>query len=418
MVALSLAFVSEVSFPGPRAIPVSVGTALLIYAGRTQNIISRMLSIRVAVGIGLISYSVYLWHWPVLAYVKYLLIDVGFVTGGLALTTIIGLSYLSYRFVEQPFRHSEQPFGRIFAGHFVFPTVLIGLLAGFLLATDGYGLYGKESEYAQALERIEGSRERATHDEKVCQSVWLTPSDVSNPDCVINGESEPPVVLWGDSNGGHYVGVFSVLSEVYGFSFRNFAHAACPPVLQEPERFSDERFRESCRSSNEVAGGVVDRYGSIILSASWDVYMHRGKDVFETALASTIQRFSQAGKQVIVVGVIPRIQGFHRECDLRAIKVALLDCDDSPLESSESIDASNAKLRELVERNGATYVDFNEPLCADGWCSSHVDGELLYYNRSHLSVAGSHRLGELVAGTTTGLLIGELLRPPHHTAAN
>ncbi len=97
-----LAYSAETPFPGAAALPPVLGTALIIWAGRDGGtIVSRMLSWRPLVAVGLISYSLYLWHWPAIVFAQY---DLGRpLTGPEGLVIIAGsvvLALLTYRYVD------------------------------------------------------------------------------------------------------------------------------------------------------------------------------------------------------------------------------------------------------------------------------------------------------------------------------
>ncbi len=123
-------------FPGAAAIVPCIGAALLIHTGETgQSSVSRLLSANAMVWIGLISYSVYLWHWPIIVFSSVALggkLNTSETIGVLVLT--MAISTLSWRFIEQPFRTNRHLFTRkrLFAGAGL--GGLIFLLAGFIVS--------------------------------------------------------------------------------------------------------------------------------------------------------------------------------------------------------------------------------------------------------------------------------------------
>src|SRR4029078_6889030 len=97
-------------FPGIDALPPSVGSVLTMIGGALgSKVVGRFLGSAPMVFVGLISYSLYLWHWPVLAYLRYFYTDLDVVQSALAVPVIFALAILSYRFVELPARRSSAP---------------------------------------------------------------------------------------------------------------------------------------------------------------------------------------------------------------------------------------------------------------------------------------------------------------------
>ena len=112
-------YTPDTDFPGAAALLPTIGTALVIHAGAGGDaFINRMLSVRPMVFIGLISYSLYLWHWPIVVFAKQVLINEWTdLEASVILAVIILLSTLSWRFVETPFRNRRlfAPRERLFA---------------------------------------------------------------------------------------------------------------------------------------------------------------------------------------------------------------------------------------------------------------------------------------------------------------
>ena len=135
MIAASMLFYNaETPFPGWAAIPPVAGSAIFIWAnGRQQTSAGQLLSFRPVVFIGLISYSLYLWHWPILVFIKHVIIDISLPWKlGILIVSLI-LSVLSWKWVETPFRRKGFLSKRSSA--FAFAALsTIGLL---LMSADG-----------------------------------------------------------------------------------------------------------------------------------------------------------------------------------------------------------------------------------------------------------------------------------------
>ncbi len=107
LLAIGFAFADGKHFPFPWALPVVLGTLLLIHGGQYQNSIQQILGSKLLVWIGLRSYSIYLWHWPLIVILRW---TIGIESPGSqlgALITTFLLAELSYRFIETPLRHFQ-----------------------------------------------------------------------------------------------------------------------------------------------------------------------------------------------------------------------------------------------------------------------------------------------------------------------
>ena len=385
---------SELPYPGLTALPVTVGAAALLAGGVVPNSVSRLLAFAPLRGIGLISYSIYLWHWPVLAFQRYLFGELPALQQVLSLVTTLALAWLSYRFVEQPARRSTLTLRRTALRMAVVPLTLIGSAVGVLVLTSGMGPWTL-TDYPERLRPMLTNARPATAASYVCQKGILRVADVEDRACVVNagGPSEPTVLLWGDSNAGHYVGALRALALEAGFSFRNAAHDACPSILEGAHKFANSRRASACRHSAEVALGILGRYRAIILASAWDTYIGRHGDAFVEALANTISILRADGKVVMILGRVPRLTGFDASCARKRLKVPLISCTPAVVDA-ERIERTNSVLRDVAARAGALYVDFNDLLCPAGVCSERLDETSLYFDPGHLSRVGSEKLGE------------------------
>ena len=128
-------------FPGLLAVPPTLGTALLIFARHSgNNLVSRYLAFKPLVWIGLISYSSYLWHWPLLAFYRYGHQSVGAFAGVAIFVLSLSLAWLTYYYIERPARLSKASTALIFLRHYIAPAGALACLALGAWKIDGFGL--------------------------------------------------------------------------------------------------------------------------------------------------------------------------------------------------------------------------------------------------------------------------------------
>ncbi|MFO0690669.1 MAG: acyltransferase family protein [Myxococcota bacterium] len=386
-------------FPGLRAIPPTAGTTLVILAGHfAPGRLSRLLALRPMVWIGLLSYSAYLWHWPLLAFLRYGHPDFGPLAGMAVFALTFVLAWATYRFVEQPARHVSWPFSRVFLLQYGLPGGALVLLAVVAMRLDGYGLQARDAEYRASLAAMQQQVLPPFHFPSVCQRQLATPALLEDPVCVVGakGEAPPRAILWGDSNAAHYVGVLQAFAEAAGFRFRNVAVGACPAIDGDPAPLVLPHRLKDCRASLALVRPVVETYPVVVLAVSWIRYEDTER-LFADAQA-TIRRLAGEGKQVVVLGKIPEIPGYDRRCREKALRYPGLVCPRWTSPVLPEIAAMNERLRAFAATvPNVAYYDVTEALCREGTCSAFdADGRALYYDTGHLTQEASLALGRAI----------------------
>lgn len=385
-------------FPGLLALPPTLGTALLIQAGRSRYAGIGLLAHRVPVAIGKVSYSAYLWHWPLIALWQY-----GYGAPDLKVALLLAaltfaLAALSYRLVEVPARHSRAPLLPLAWRQFVLPGGLAGMAALALV----YG--GKiwpgllDTPYRKELVRLGDANQPAAGQPYVCHRQRLSESDLVDAQCVVgSGPGQIRVLLWGDSNAAHYVGMLGEFTRHSALRFRNLEIGSCPPVLGDPAPFVEARRLQDCRNSLKLVQGVLAQYDMIILGASWSQYQARSPQFFEQ-LSATVSQLTRQDKKVVLLGKVPEVPGVRRGCQAKALTYPALDCQPSGGEIKPEIAAANDYLRQLARQDrNVAYFDANAYLCDNGVCRAHeADGSLRYADASHLTMPYSWRLGRRI----------------------
>ena len=235
MIAFAMLRYSEATmFPGAAALLPCIGAALLIHAGGSgATLVGRALSSRVAVAIGLVSYSLYLWHWPIIVFVRY-------VSAGVMETPqrvlCIALSFavagLSYRFVETPFRHANPKVSRRVVIASGFATSLVAMAVGLVIVVGG----GLPSRFdAGTLTRVAENLHRMSEIPAGNCDNWgktlRSPSEFVF--CSVGKDGPHKVLVWGDSHADELRPLIGRLADEKALDDRGvvFAVAAgCPPV--------------------------------------------------------------------------------------------------------------------------------------------------------------------------------------------
>ncbi|WP_337269470.1 acyltransferase family protein [Oryzifoliimicrobium ureilyticus] len=400
--ALCVGFYSEATpFPGLAAMPPCIGAALLILSGRSQKALSaRLLSLRPLVFIGKISYSLYLMHWPVTVFLRYLTLEEP-TLGDAAFIVLFGmvLAIISWRYVERPFRLPH----RTSRSSITNATAVLAmiLVAAFGYTADKYagGSDGFSRFQASMFDRgkiddvavpVGNPVENNDHSWRNGTCFFEDDNSFENWDpqkCILAANGEPKTLLWGDSYAAHYApGIMANAGHVEGTIYQ-YTQAGCPPVLSY---YSYARPR--CRDFNANAIQLLQRFNisTVILSGRWTDLQLRGLD----GVQQTIDTLRQRNIRVIVIGQSPV---FVTNVDVIAFRKALPTDMTASWKTVIQPDL-NLKLRRLV--HGADFIDPIALDCSNDICPYMVDQKLLYFDTGHFSNFGSRRM--------TGLMLAAL----------
>ena len=395
LIAGSFVFLSEESiFPGFRALPPTLGTGMLIYAGATQGSpIGSLLSAKPLVWIGLVSYSAYLWHWPLLAFFRYGFGSVGPLAASAIFLSTFVLAWLTYAFVERPTRRSRAAFRPVLVRQFVVPAGVVAALCLAVIVTHGYGPRSHSTKFSDLRPAYAYGY--------VCQKYLITDKDLANPRCVVGEQSGPKVdaLLWGDSNAAHFIGVIGAFANAAHFSFRNVEHSSCPPLLGDGADFAEPKRQDDCARSLDAVAPLIGSTRTLIISASWPSYQKRNPE-FLNRFFATIDQLVRNHKRVILIGKAPVFAGYDRKCLQKAELYPLVSCADQGLSIDVAVSKMNESLIAYAQRTqGVEYFDVTDAICKNFMCSPFdSSGRGLYFDSEHLSMGGSWRIGKLIVG--------------------
>lgn len=391
------------TFPGFNALLPCLGATLIILAdGHRRCAVLAPLRSRLAVAIGILSYSIYLWHWPVLALARYSGLAIG-IKAALALTLIILiLATAAYWLVERPARRVRWRPRNQFLVLFALPASLVLAISAGLVANEGRlpaALGGNASLTAERLLLADTAPAYEFPDN--CQLSEFDSRVLERPGCVhgaSGSDTRPPDLLWGDSHAAHYIGIIGSLADSRGQTVRNASFSTCPPVWAEGRRYGQGIYRDGCTQFRQLIQSRARQYGTLYLGAQWSVHLQSAG--FAADFEDTLDKLVGLGHEVVLLAEVPSFPGFDRNCEIRNLRSRLLDCRTQAEQRVERHEASLAWLQDLArERPGVSVFDISPVLCPQGRCSPYLDGRPVYFDQTHLSMQGSWRIGSrVVAG--------------------
>jgi len=408
-------------FPGLAALPSVLGTAFVI-ATPTTWINRRVLSAQPLVFIGKVSYSWYLWHWPLLAYVRILY---GNTPPPLAIALTLVLAFLaavlSYYFVEQPFRSSTVRPG---------PLVLRYVAASLLVAIACAALWRSQGipQRSPSLASIETESLSLTTDP--CLAPYGKDTPNLSRACFESSPDSPGVAIWGDSHSAALAPGLRAMAASHGYRFTELSKASCPPLLGVSRYLPHHpMLAAECFQFNKTVLSTLQSDAGIrvvALAGFWSAPFHQSQEdgwlvsnpyrpdtslaleesrqLFAQSLAATIRTLQRAGKTVIVFGDVPEF-GVDPLWRIRTSRIlvrhtmgswlgVLEDRDpgtDSPVDVAMA--AQSQKLLEdtVVPVPHAAFVDLRREFCVNTWTCKYRNGNsLLYTDPQHLSAIGAH----------------------------
>jgi len=365
-------------FPGWNALYPCLGAALIIFSGSRldgaadRTAVSVLLSSRAMVGVGLISYSLYLVHWPIISLFRYqTLRDPTLIESLLMLGASFLLAVGLWRFVEQPFRRLGRSARTL--------TLSLGAL-GLLL---GVGVGGALVAAHGLPQRLPGFSERHVYGNEVWGGEHCfnqnpsKPLDWSEAACTRIRGSGGRVLLWGDSFAAQYVpGLLDNAADL-NEDVLQYTFAGCPPILSY---FSYARL--GCSVSNRRIPDLVRRehVDTVVIAALWtDVPKHTLQD-----LPATIATLRREGVRVVVIGQSPEFSADVQRIDYISRQYRARGDASWPVSFDPAL---NARIGELAK--GAAYVDPLKRLCQGTRCPYRRDRAFEFIDYGHFSSVGS-----------------------------
>lgn len=417
LLAWSLAFVRETEgFPGFISVVPAVGAALVMAAGSFgKTLVGSILAIRPMVAIGLVSFSLYLWHWPVLAFYRYAFGEPNAMGNLACLAIMVTLTMVSYYLIEVPFRGNK---GWKFT--LAIPTSVAAALslAGALYISNGMLSPITPDGYQEALAANRSASAPAASAPYVCQGTFKAYLFTAEK-CVFGDTTKPPTAfLIGDSNAAHFAGYLNEIAKTQGVAVRNVEHHACPPFPgQRSLRYIKDGYKVSCPAYFEKIRNQIGKYETIIVGASWPSYYSVDKTAFFEDFEAMLDELSQNGKHVIIALKVPIFNAIDRQCSEKALKIPFMDCGEKSVFADSGETSLNKEIIKRIEqRTNVSYFGVRELICDGKICSAFSGNSQIYYDAGHLSRAGSEKLGQIAV--KTGAIPKSLLNLSHQDVAN
>jgi len=423
-------YTPKVRFPGYEAIPPVLGAVLLL-ASRNGRA-NRLLSLPPFVGVGLISYSLYLWHWPILSFAAIISpVPVTPINRVFLMILAFSAAVLSYFLVERPFRRRASPNLAKVLTAYAIGIACFAILGGTLYLSGGL------PQRAPALAAVERSIDLGR--DHTCFTMREDKPN-RNPDCFPPESSIPVIALLGDSHAEALDAALKSYANSNGFHLLVLAMPACPP-LQGATRYSedDPQFANECAVFNrQVLATVVGRpdVGLVVLAGDrpmapedWFLPVDYRADPFTTTaeqhvnylllgLRAEIGALESAGKQVILVDDNPSLPFNplnHYRCLKLPVRRFLVDLLGHPIQNASATSVSRSGTINLAAEKARVgilslaktdprlrVIDTKSIFCNRTQCTIFGGQDLYYSDNNHVSPFAAEmivsKIGSAIAG--------------------
>ena len=405
---------SQDLLPGLLTLVPVAGVILVILFSKEGTYVAKFLSIKPLVFIGLISYSAYLIHQPLFAFSRlgtYLPLSHLQIISLIFITFI--LAYLSYKFVETPFRR-----GRISLKFTIIPLFVV-----LCAAAVPHGVY-QDWLYSKEQVNFFESATQKTPDQNNCH---LNSDIISQEDCIFGESSASPnVAVIGDSHARTFAYVLgeSFQKQNKSLLFNGYAH--CPPILG----VSHLGYQSNCNGYYEQAINKAinnEELDTIILVARWPIYYHgtyfknpelgqekgadprvggvnetevQRKDNYLKKLSETMAAMMDNGKKVIFVKAVPEVgvdvpnyywkkKYIYGNSDEMSVRAEFVE------ERSQFLDSL---ILSNIENEKFSLIDPTTVFCDEKSCMTELNGKPIYYDTNHLNLLGMRYLVTSIIG--------------------
>jgi peptidoglycan/LPS O-acetylase OafA/YrhL len=403
-------------FPGVNALPPTIGAVLIVLFANPQNLVGKLLGSKLLVGIGLISYSTYLWHQPLFSFARYGSIqEPSKIVYLLLIMLSLLLAFFTWKFVETPFRNKN-----IVSRKQIFWFGLLGSL--FFIAVGLIGVKNKGFEQRFSMPASLSSSFGLTDSAHGC---FDKPNLATNKDwlCDIGAkpastESVPQIMVFGDS---HSKSAFDAFNEA---ALQANTHAVysgasyCTPLLGI-YILRDDQAQVGCHLLNQRVFDYVKamQIKKVFLIGRWSVYTDGGYDgteatwigvtkdgkkdkpaariAFEAGLKKTVEAYASIGAQLYIVEQVPQqtlnVQDLYYKIyanDLQKVTESIVELSVSKQQHLQLQAFVSGLFKQHAQAGRLNLINFDNIFCDAEKCLFGTDKHSYYFDNNHLTTAG------------------------------
>ena len=358
---------------------ICLSTAMLITIGVQQNYITKLLSARLMVAVGLISYSLYLWHWVVLALLRYVYMSYHLPNQVIlfAILSMFALAILSYFLIENPIRKM----GKINKNYFI-GCAIIYLSVFFIITGFIYKIDWEDNETSHNIKYHELS-----WDKDICHNHWKLSCKQGD----INQKST--VLVIGDSHAGQYNRFIDKLGKHEKWAADVISADGCAFVyLDDKTNYSIMKTTKNCLDFRKHVSSIIDHYEKIVIIQRWSGVL-QNVDIERRELKNTFQYLLNKNKQVYLFQDNPDT-GFliQRKYHLQQRGVIITPFISHDMRARiEAVHTANQTIKKIIAQYPQiTWIDITHHIPTDFM----INGLPIYRDFDHINPYGAEQLAK------------------------
>ncbi|GAA0413078.1 acyltransferase family protein [Cocleimonas flava] len=405
MIAYAVFMFDETTpFPSVYTLVPTVGAGLVILFATSTTVVGRFLSTKLFVGVGLISYSIYLWHQPLLAFARHGSFDKPSTLVLFALVTLsIPLAYLSWRFIEKPFRTKG-----VFNRKQIFGLSATASAAFIAIGVSGVASNGFEQRAIQSNLTMDAIDKRW----RVNAGLDLKCTETFNLSDECNTSDKPQIIIWGDSYAMHLVkGIMASKPDAKIIQMTKYVCGPFTNIAPIIEPHYPVGWAKECLDFNQQVQQWLVKNDSVkyaVLSSPFSQYLAEGSEVLlangERAPANRAlitKEFENTLEALVNIGIKPIVFS-----PPPANGINLGRCLTRADWKGKALDACNFNKDKMLDIRQTVYefldtiedkyqvVRLDDYMCESQECNTHIDSTYLFRDEGHLSHEGTALLGK------------------------
>jgi peptidoglycan/LPS O-acetylase OafA/YrhL len=387
----------DTAFPGINSLSPCIGTAMLMYACSKDNAITPLLKNKLMVGVGLISYSLYLWHWPIFSFLRYRKIEMTLGVGLAAVALAFVLAILSWKYIESPIRKNRKMhFKQAFTQIYLIPAVAFLSIGMYSYFTDGapkrfsedirelISSYSFERDLGRTCSVLDGDYRKidAEYLLKYCSF-----GDVA--------QSKPEILLVGDSHANHFKPFLEQLATHAKLKAVYNVQGSCSPLdLAGPG--VTKLAPTACQKRNAEMLELSGHYKYVALAGFWSSVLYTYD--FKYNLDAAVGKMLAVGAIPVIFKDSPSFEPDMSQCILHRKRGWL------PAETNCSIPYSvvqktQGQIDQIIDQIKLKHpevlvVDAKQIMCNGNECPTHMANIALYKDANHINSIAAKFLGD------------------------